>query len=332
MVRAVIITGYGVKVGVKKGYLVIKDGNGSREVPLSEVEQVILTTSGISITSRALRLLTDYGVDVVVLDSRGFPVSRLYHPYISRTVDVRRAQYMAYFTDLGIELVRSIAYAKVMNQAKYLLGLARSVKDPELKEVAYGIEDLGNELLTLSKKHISQFRKEVMGIEARAARSYWSALATVIPKDVGFEGRDQDGTDQFNIALNYGYGLLYSECWKALVLAGLDPYAGFLHTDRSGKPTLVFDFVEMFRVVAVDSLLVRLFRSGWRCSVSNGLLEHKSRLEIIKYFMENLDKRFKVCSYDSPSQTLRQWVKGVARDLARSLLNSKVFSGPIFRW
>ena len=53
-------------------------------------------------------------------------------------------------------------------------------------------------------------------------------------------GRETRGAlDRFNSALNYGYGILYSQVEKAVTLAGLDAYGGFLHADRPGKPSLV---------------------------------------------------------------------------------------------
>lgn len=331
MIKSLIIAGYGIKLSVKKGYLIIKGKESSKEVPLSEVEQLVIATSGVTITSKALRLITDYGVDLVVLDSRGFPVSRFYHPYITRTVDVRRAQYMSYFTELGIKLVKNFAYIKVMNQAKYLISLNRLLKETSIKESAYDIEAIAERILKLPKTYISQFRKDVMKLEAQAARIYWSSIALAIPNELNFEGRDQDGSDITNISLNYGYGILYSECWKALVLAGLDPYAGFLHADKSGKPTLVFDFIEMFRVAAVDSVIIKLLRSGWRGEVKEGMLTPKARLDIVKAVNDGLEKRFRVKPY-SESLTLRQWIRKSARDLAKALISNKEFVGPIFRW
>jgi CRISPR-associated protein Cas1 len=41
--------------------------------------------------------------------------------------------------------------------------------------------------------------------------------------------------------LNYSYGVLYSLVEKACILAGLDPFVGFLHTDNYNKKSLVFD-------------------------------------------------------------------------------------------
>ena len=59
--------------------------------------------------------------------------------------------------------------------------------------------------------------------------------------------KDIRAKDLFNAILNYGYGVLYAQIEQAIILAGLDPYAGFLHADRPGKPSLVLDLIEEFR-------------------------------------------------------------------------------------
>ncbi|MER3513307.1 MAG: CRISPR-associated endonuclease Cas1, partial [Chloroflexota bacterium] len=61
---------------------------------------------------------------------------------------------------------------------------------------------------------------------------------------------------------NYGYGILYGQVERALVLAGLDPYAGFIHVDRPGKPSLVLDLIEEFRQAVVDRTVLGLVNKG----------------------------------------------------------------------
>jgi len=64
-----------------------------------------------------------------------------------------------------------------------------------------------------------------------------------------FNGRSRDpAKDAFNCLLNYGYGVLYSQVEKACIIAGLDPYVGFLHTDNYNKKSFVFDLIEIFRI------------------------------------------------------------------------------------
>jgi len=329
--RTLVISGYGIKLGVKKGCIVIKDRDKTREVSPSDLDQIIIATSGVLMSSKFLRLLTNYGVDLVVLDSRGYPISRFYHPYITKTIDSRLAQYLSYLNGLAKEVAKVIAYCKLMNQASYLLRLSRSLGANELKESAYAIESLANEILRVNSEDLHALRKDLINIEAHGARIYWSSITYVLPNDLGFKGRDQDGNDLVNISLNYGYGLIYSECWKAAVLAGLDPYAGFLHTERSGRPVLTYDLIEMFRAVAVDSVIISMARSGWRGEIKGGLLSHKSRAEIIKAISENLEKRFRSKRSES-HMTLRQWIRHSALDIANSLIGCRKPKGFIVRW
>ena len=58
--------------------------------------------------------------------------------------------------------------------------------------------------------------------------------------------------------MNYGYGFLYGQVEQAITLAGLDPYGGFLHADRPGKPSLVLDMIEEFRQTVVDRTVIGL--------------------------------------------------------------------------
>ena len=56
--------------------------------------------------------------------------------------------------------------------------------------------------------------------------------------------------DPVNSLLNYGYAMLRDAVEKAIINAGLNPYAGFIHADRPGKHSLTFDMMEEFRSVS----------------------------------------------------------------------------------
>ena len=92
---------------------------------------------------------------------------------------------------------------------------------------------------------IDRIRARLLNVEGRAAQVYWAGVRHILPADFAWPGRETRGArDPFNMALNYGYGVLYGQVERALVLAGLDAYAGFVHTDRPGKPSLTLDMIE----------------------------------------------------------------------------------------
>lgn len=117
-----------------------------------------------------------------------------------------------------------------------------------------------------------------MGFEGTAGRMYWREIARMLPDELGFEGREHEGAgNAVNAALNYGYGILYSHVWGAVMNAGLEPFAGLLHVDRSGKPSLVLDLVEEFRQPVVDRAILTWLNKGGRVTVVKGLLDGPSR-------------------------------------------------------
>ncbi|MCX8185025.1 MAG: CRISPR-associated endonuclease Cas1 [Sulfolobales archaeon] len=327
--KILVVSGYGVKISVKKDSIVLKTREGTSNISLSEVDCVTVTTSGVSITSKAIRYFTKLGVMLVLLDSRGMPAAVLHHPFTTRTVSTRRAQYEALHSGRAEEVVKAVAVSKLGNQAGLLRKLRRELRVSELAEVEQKILELASSVAKIKNKTLSELRTEVINTEATSARHYWSALASVLPKDLGFDGRDQEGCDVVNCALNYGYGILYSAIWRYLSIHGLDPYAGFLHADRSGKPVLTFDVVEVFRVPAVDFPVVRALRQGVKLEVRNCLLDRESRARVVSLAARAMREKY---SAYGEVRELESWVSNFTSSLASYLRGEVQLKPLVFRW
>lgn len=250
--------------------LVVKGRDGAREYPLHEVDEVLLLTGGISITTRALRALLRAGATVAVFDQRGEPLGVFMKPVGDATGEKRRCQYAAAHNGRGLEAARRWVWKKIRGQLD-------NVKTWRRRLARYGqyVEQIGKALEAL---RVAPGPREVMEAEAAAAEAYWEAYAEV----TGFPGRDQEGGDPVNAGLNYGYGILKTLCFKSLLLAGLDPYVGFLHADKSGRPSLVLDFMEQWRP-RVDAVVAK---AAGQLETENGLLNHKSRLALAAAVLE----------------------------------------------
>jgi len=80
-----------------------------------------------------------------------------------------------------------------------------------------------------------------------------------LPERYQFAGRSfRPAKDPFNAFLNYAYGILYSRVEKTLTIAGLDPFVGFMHRDDYNTKSLVFDFIEPYRIIA-EEVVFKLF-------------------------------------------------------------------------
>jgi len=150
-------------------------------------------------------------------------------------------------------LAKQFVFGKCQNQINYLKYLEKVTNQNFSQNIDKSEAIL--ESLKFIKGNIEDERGQLFGIEGYVADQYFSALSKII----SFPGRQPKSGDPFNVMLNYGYGILYSEIERACWMAGLDPYTGFYHTKRYGKPALVLDLIEEFRVPIVDSAIVPLF-------------------------------------------------------------------------
>ncbi len=171
--------------------------------------------------------------------------------------------------------------------------LKRTIKRLDEEVAIRAIESIGEllrELKSTRASRVDDVREKLMSIEARGADSYWSAWKSVLE---GFPGRVHRGArDPYNMALNYGYSILYGEVLRAILRAGLDLLAGYLHSDRWGRLSLVYDLVEEFRHPIVDYVLLREFtRKKWIPETRQQKLTVEARTKIIELVNIRLDQR-----------------------------------------
>ncbi|MGC8543524.1 MAG: CRISPR-associated endonuclease Cas1, partial [Vulcanisaeta sp.] len=288
MANEIYITEPGTRIIARKGSVIIMRGNGEKQALPPNTEEVIIATSRASITTKAVRMLAMKGINLVILNPLGDPVAIITPPVINKTVITRVRQYELFLnSEARLELARRIIACKIENQARLVRYFAKSRREPSLNDIAYSISTIATQLMSIETNRLNPDIIESM--EAQAANRYWDVVASLLPSQLGFHGRDPEGTDVVNLALNYGYGILYSVMERYLVMAGLDPYLGFLHTIKSGKPSLVFDIVEPFRPVAVDKPLI-IELGSLRLSTVNGFLDYDSRRAIARTILNNLNR------------------------------------------
>jgi CRISPR-associated protein Cas1 len=317
-----IVDEYGAFIGKYSGRLrVTKDKEKLAEAPLLHLEQVVVTGKGITLSAEVLQACCSAGIPIYFVDGRGRPYAALYAAGLTGTVLTRREQLLAYTDRRGLELAMSFARGKINNQAGFLRYTAKYRQETdadlhqELRWCADEVRDHLEELRHLQGNTADEIRGQLLSAEGRAAKKYWSALKQIIPEQYDWPGRKGRGArDPVNASLNYGYGILYGQIERALVLAGLDPYGGFIHADRPGKPSLVFDLIEEFRQVVVDRTIVGMANKGMKLDLDeNGLLVKKSRRAIAEKVLARLEAPER---YERRRQPLRVIIQSQARHIA----------------
>ncbi|ABM80509.1 CRISPR-associated endonuclease Cas1 [Hyperthermus butylicus] len=323
MPEVLLVATPGTRIYVRRGVVYAEAPSGEKAVVTADTELVVLATGSVSVSGRALRRLAELGVRLVVLGQRGQVVAE-HRPVdrVNRTIEARMEQYRVKATGEALYYAAEMVYAKIVNQAKLLRYLAKSRREPWLRDAGYRVEGHADRLRQIIENEEPTTPEVIRSIEAQAARDYWDAIAQIAPTP--FPGRQPRGEDHLNMALSYGYAILYSIAHDALTVAGLDPYAGFLHADRSGRPSLTYDYADTYKPIAVDKPLLTAPRKTDCLDTYMGALTYNARRCIATLVLENI---YKTPYPDSRGRkkTLRDHIYTYAWNLAAAIRQHKPY-------
>lgn len=242
--RQLIIDKYGVFLGKHSERLkVYLKGAVVEEKPFAEFEHLIIASGGVTLSSDVIESCAERGIPISFISWSGKPYAKLMSSEVVGTIKTRREQLMAYLDHRGVVLAKAFTSGKVENQSALLKYMAKYRKEtaPELFEkvraAAGQLEDYARQIRAVKAPNVDNARESIMTLEAHAAKAYWEAANELIIPEIEWKGRETRGAqDLVNSALNYGYGILYCQAERAVVLAGLDSYAGFCMPTAPANP------------------------------------------------------------------------------------------------
>src|SRR5215813_5186213 len=257
---AVYVQGHGYSVGLKGEVLEIREkGKVVREARLMEISQLSLF-GNVQLTAQALRELATREVPIVHLSYGGW-LNAVTTPPPHKNIELRRRQFAAAAAPaVCIRLARAFVAGKIRNTRTLLRRNARDLPEGVLYQLAIMRRRAGN----------AESLEQLLGIEGTAAREYFTHFARMFKP-----GDDEDAPafeftsrnrrpprDPVNALLSFLYALLTKEMIVTLVGVGFDPYLGFYHQPRYGRPALALDLMEEFRPLVADSVAIGLINNG----------------------------------------------------------------------
>ena len=278
---SLIVDDYGTYLGKHSERVSVRYRDKDREKEehaLMDLDQIVVASRGVSISSDLIQACTERGIEISFLSFNGKPYAKLNSPSLTATVISRREQLAAYHDERGLEIAKRFAEGKLRNQINLVryFGKYRKKQAPkkyaELIDRLAKIEGLIDEIQRVQspcvtatgEPPIDSARGTLLNLEGRAGALYWECVQRLLPSGRFTTRNHRGAADDVNAMLNYGYGILYSQVWSALTLAGLEPFAGFLHVDRPGKPSLVLDFIEEFRQPIVDRVVFAMINKRFK--------------------------------------------------------------------
>ncbi len=250
-----------------QGARVRKDGNVLQiwdedallaEARLEEVSHLVLF-GGIQVSTPVIHELCQRGIPISYLSHGGW-LYGITHGLWHKNVELRRRQY-----DVASDPKRSLALARGFVRAKIAncrTLLRRNHPDPPEQT----LRDLKGDM-----EHATEADRmdSLLGIEGTAAHRYFSNFGAMLRGgDAPMPGFDfqqrnrRPPRDPVNAMLSFAYALLTREWTTTLQAVGFDPYLGFYHQPRYGRPALALDLMEEFRSLIGDSVVLMAVNNG----------------------------------------------------------------------
>lgn len=198
------------------------------------------------------------GISLSFFDRRGRFLADVQGDYQGNVLS-RRAQYRCSADpELALGIARNCIVGKLHN-SKWVL--ERALRDHGLRIDEKRVKSASNRISqSLQCARSCATLESLRGIEGDAAATYFSVFDELVLRDketFGFTIRTRrPPTDATNAMLSLFYSVVSRDCSSALRGVGLDPYIGFLHTDRPGRRSLALDCMEELRPVVVDRFVL----------------------------------------------------------------------------
>jgi CRISP-associated protein Cas1 len=252
----------GARIGKSGEVLVVEGADGKTEVALGDVSELVLH-GPVGLSTPALGALMREGIPVTYASSGGWVLGHTISTG-HRNVAIRIAQYRAAFDERrSLAFARGLVAAKIKNTRVFL---RRNFKSGDAAERDNALEMLAR--LAERAAH-APGEAELLGLEGEAAARYFRLFATMFGEaarefpQFAFEKRTRrPPADPVNAMLSLGYALLARTWLTVLSAVGFDPYLGFYHKPRFGRPALALDLMEPLRPILADSTVIQVVNNG----------------------------------------------------------------------
>jgi CRISPR-associated protein Cas1 len=262
-----------VTIEKRGAYLHVKDGgfevrvtdpetkiNESREFAAIKVKTFVLAP-GTMLSSDAVELALKHHIDMVFTKTYGQPIGRIWHSQLGSTSKISKQQLGHALDQRAIPWVKKWIETKLANQRDFIQDLKRHRMERQsfFNDKIAQIDEMRLQIEPLMGAQMREIADSLRGYEGNAGRAYWEAISEALPEEHRFKERTRrPAQDLFNACLNFGYWYLQLRVEKVLIIAGLHPHIGFFHRDDYNYKSMVYDFIEPYRIW-VEIPVFRLF-------------------------------------------------------------------------
>lgn len=332
MTKHIYIDDYGTFLGKTSARLTIsQNGQLKKEIALSRIKSINILKGGISLSSDLIEACSLRGIKIFFLDFRNIAHTSLSSTASHAVANTRKAQFLTIESDYSKEIARALILGKLKNQRATLQYFYKYQKNSsnsssKLESAITSIKEVIDSLKTVELKNRPDWLNIIMGKEGGVANIYFNAISSDLLNEIDFKNRIGRGADDIvNSALNYGYAILTSFVWQSVINAGLEPFAGVLHTNRPGKPSLVLDIIEEYRAWVVDRNIIKIKAQ----LKDKKFLDTQIKKKIIEEINNTMNKKY---LYNSKNLSLQSIMQRQVYKLTGAFMQQNHYKSYIFKW
>lgn len=239
--------------------VILKDNSQLGRVPLHNLESIVVF-GYLGASPALMGSCAKHNISLCFLTQYGKFLARV-SGEIKGNVVLRKKQYLISENEKeSVKIARNCIVGKLYN-SRWVI--ERAVRDHSMRLNVEKLKKVSNTLKSAIDMALVCESKEVLrGIEGECAKLYFSVFDDLILQqkdDFKFSGRNRrPPLDNVNAMLSFAYTLLANNIVSALETVGLDPYVGFMHTDKPGRISLALDLLEELRPVFADRFVLSL--------------------------------------------------------------------------
>lgn len=317
-----------------KGITVKRQGKIVYQKPVGALTHITVAAKGITLSSNLIDYCLAHKITIDFFNSSGGHTgSILSNKYIESTLWNRQAT-------CGLEKRNTLAASIIIGKLRNQLALVKYFHKyhrhhyPQLNDKFKAFTEFFRSFQATLKSNC--YDKEMLityltGNEAQGAVYYWNYIRSLLSDDdIGFEKRVRKGaTDLMNMMLNYGYAILYNRVWQAILGAKLNPFDSIIHCRQIGKPTFVYDMVEIFRAQVVDRVIITMIQKGIPLRTEKGLLDAETRKQVSQGILDRLN-RYE--NYRGEELTLEDIIRRQMSEIAHFIEKDVKYKPYIAKW
>jgi len=245
------LSNYGDSLHRNSGCFEVKHRNGKIETYphfRKEIGECVFH-SGSYTSVDSLIDLALFNIDTYFLTRRNRVVAVLRSVEEDNRIETLVPQVNALTNGKGIEIAKQLVISKIEGQNRVLIKYGLKF---------FNMDEIKNDVKNIHFSDLKPYRRRLIQIEGKCSKIYFKQIFSLFPEKIRPEYRETwKAYDGINNVFNFGYYVLKCRIYKALLKAHLEPFLGFLHTIKSGNPSLVSDFQEPYRYLIDDFLIER---------------------------------------------------------------------------